>query len=99
MSELTNSSDFSCTFSDILNLGYIKTHHIFATFMKSRGKRFANIIENETNANKTSSTVYINCSAVDIVKISDNDTQIDRETFIFKTQWICHTRGLFAKSV
>jgi hypothetical protein len=38
--------------------GYMETHNIFAVFMNSRGKRFAKISENNTNANKTSSTVF-----------------------------------------
>lgn len=55
--EVINCSILSCLFSDKLLFGYMKTHHLFAVFMNSRGKRFANISENKTNANKTSFTV------------------------------------------
>ncbi len=56
--EVINCSILSCLFSDKLLFGYMKTHHLFAVFMNSRGKQFANISENKTNANKTSSTVF-----------------------------------------
>jgi hypothetical protein len=57
--EAINCSILSCLFSDKLLFGYMKTHQLFAVFMNSRRKRFANISENKTNANKTSSTVLI----------------------------------------
>jgi hypothetical protein len=57
--EVINSSILSCLFSDILIFGYMETHNIFAIFMNSRCKRFANISENKTNPNKTSSAVLL----------------------------------------
>jgi hypothetical protein len=49
-----NRSILRRLFTDMENT---ETRHIFTVFMKSLGKRFANISENKTNANKTSSEV------------------------------------------
>jgi hypothetical protein len=66
-------SILNCLFSNKLIFGYTETRHIFAAFMNSRGKIFANISENKTNANKTSFTVQ-GQTCVDVFLVTTYDS-------------------------